>query len=197
MADLRSQICNLQFEIPQDMLGRRRFLRFVLGAGAILPLSFFRTKVLCAAAPSPGTQVPLSQISSPWSFAQFEFTKQIRSHRGLQPSTFPGYIIRLPDNAAQRLSLKNGLYVISRICPHEGCPINFYKQRADVPHPLPLEEFPNPMLVCTCHQSVFDPAQGGKVLNGPAPRPPWIFDFVIQKGRVVIKDLEPGGEKWG
>jgi Rieske Fe-S protein len=60
-----------------------------------------------------------------------------------------------------------------------------------------MGDFPNPMLVCTCHQSVFDPAQGGKVLDGPAPRPPWTFDFIIEKGRIVIKDLEPGGEKWG
>jgi len=37
----------------------------------------------------------------------------------------------------------------------------------------------------------------GKVLFGPAPRQPWTFDFVIEKGRVIIKDLEPGGEKWG
>ena len=53
------------------------------------------------------------------------------------------------------------------------------------------------MLVCTCHQSVFDPAEGGKVLGGPAPRPPWVLDFSVEKGKIVIKDLEPGGEKWG
>jgi hypothetical protein len=39
--------------------------------------------------------------------------------------------------------------------------------------------------------------KGGRVLSGPAPRPPWVFDFVIEKGRIIIKDLEPGGEKRG
>lgn len=53
------------------------------------------------------------------------------------------------------------------------------------------------MLVCTCHQSVFDPAQSGKVLSGPAPRSPWTFDFIIQGNSLRIRDLEPGGEKWG
>jgi len=178
------------------MLGRRGFLRRLLGAGAILPFPFF-TRGRADAAAAPIAQVPLSQLNSPWSVAEVEFTKKIQTHRGLQPSTFPGYVIRLPEEIGARLGLKQNLYAISRICPHEGCEINFYRQRADVPRPLPVEEIPSPILVCTCHQSTFDPAQNGRVLGGPAPRPPWTFDFVIEKGRVVIKDLEPGGEKWG
>ena len=178
------------------MLRRRGFLRWVLGAGAFLPFSFFRAFSARAATASEAS-ASLSQLSSPWSVAEVEFTKQIKTHRGPRPSTFPGYIIRLPDAIGERLGLKQNLYAISRICPHEGCEINFYRRRADVSRPPELEEFPNPMLVCTCHQSTFDPAQGGKVLDGPAPRPPWTFDFVIEKGKVIIKDLEPGGEKWG
>lgn len=176
-------------------MDRRRFLGWLLGAGAVLPLSFLRKGNASAAVAY--SSVPLTLLSSPWSFVEFEFTKQIKTHRGLKPSTFPGYVIRLPDSVGHPSVLQKGLYAISRICPHEGCPINFYRQRAEVPYPLQVEEFSNPMLVCTCHQSVFDPAQGGKVLSGPAPRPPWVFDFVIEKGRIIIKDLEPGGEKWG
>jgi Rieske Fe-S protein len=159
-----------------------------------LPFSFFRKPAQATGAESA---VPLSQFNSSWSFVHVEFTKQIKTHRGLQPSTFPGYIIRVPDTVGQQLGLKGNLYAISRICPHEGCPINLYRQRDEAPFALEVEQFPNPLLVCTCHQSIFDPAQGGKVLSGPAPRPPWTFDFVIQKGQVIIKDLEPGGEKWG
>ncbi|MBI2358599.1 MAG: Rieske (2Fe-2S) protein [Deltaproteobacteria bacterium] len=168
-----------------------------MGAGASLSLSFFKKGSVHGAAAPSEAKVPLARLRSPWSFAEIEFTKKIKTHRGLQPSTFPGYVIRVPDAIANRLALKDGLYAISRICPHEGCPINFYRRRADAPFPLTVEEFANPMLVCTCHQSAFDPAQGGKVLSGPAPRPPWTFDFVIRGGNVVIRDLEPGGEKWG
>ena len=174
---------------------RRSFLGCLLRAGAFLPFSFFKKRSVYGAS-ALGPQVPLIQLKSPWSFVEIEFTKQVKTHRGLKASTFPGYIVRLPNAAARQLSLKHGLYAVSRICPHEGCPINFYRQRDEAPHNLELE-FPNPMLVCTCHQSVFDPAQGGKVLSGPAPRPPWTFDYIVEKGRVIIKDLEPGGEKWG
>jgi len=175
---------------------RRNFLGCLLRAGAFLPFSFFNNGKADAAG-APATQVPLSQLTAPWSVAEFEFTKRIKTHRGLQPSTFPGYIIRLPDDVGRQIGLKQNFYAISRICPHEGCPIKFYHQRSEVPRLLEMGDFPNPLLVCTCHQSVFDPAQGGKVLDGPAPRPPWTFDFVIEKGRIIIKDLEPGGEKWG
>ena len=175
---------------------RRRFLGWIFRAGLFLPFSFFHEGKADAAG-APLVQVPLSQLNAPWSFVEVEFTKQIKTRRGLQPSTFPGYIIRLPATIGQQLGLKQNLYAISRICPHEGCPIKFYHQRSEVPHPLEMTDFPNPMLVCTCHQSVFDPAQGGKVLDGPAPRAPWTFDFVIEKGRIIIRDLEPGGEKWG
>lgn len=179
---------------------RRRFIGALLRAGLFLPFSFFKRADVIAAAQSPGSKIPLSQLRSPWSFAEVEFAKMIKTHRGLQPSTFPGYVIRLPEGISERLGLKHGLYAISRICPHEGCPMNLYQHRSDVPYPpelLELREFSNPMLICTCHQSVFDPAQGGKVITGPAPRPPWTFDFVIERGNVVIKDLEAGGEKWG
>lgn len=178
------------------MWDRRRFLGHLLRAGALLPFSFFQWRSAEAASAS-GAGVPLSRLDSPWSFVEIEFTKRIKTHRGLQPSTFPGYIIRLPDAIGQKRGLPHNLYAISRICPHEGCPINFYKRRSDVPYPLEAGEFPHPMLVCTCHQSLFDPAQLGKVLSGPAPRSPWTFAFVVEKEQIIIKDLEPGGEKWG
>ncbi len=178
-------------------MDRRRLLGYLLRAGVLLPFSFFKRGTARAAAVSSSSQVAISQLSSPWSFVEVEFTKQIKTHRGLQPSTFPGYIIKLPDVIGKQLALKDNLYAISRICPHEGCVINFYKERDEVAFEVQVEGFPNPMLVCPCHKSVFDPAQGGKVLSGPAPRPPWTFEFVVDRGRVIIKDLEPGGEKWG
>jgi len=175
---------------------RRRFVGYLLRAGLFLPFSFLRKARAHAAAQAPPA-VPLKELAAPWSFVEFEFTKRIKTHRGLRPSAFPGYLIKLPDAIGKQHALKDNLYAVSRICPHEGCPINFYRQRQDVPYPLSPEEFPHPMLVCTCHQSIFDPAQNGKVLAGPATRPPWTFDLVVEKGRVIIKDLEPGGEKWG
>jgi Rieske Fe-S protein len=179
------------------VLQRRKILKY-LAAGFSLPLWLLRKRSVDAAV-APKTEIPLSVVTDPWSFAEFEFTKQIQTNRGPKPSTFPGYAIRLPQEVAEKSGTKEGLYVVSRICPHEGCDIGYHKDRSEIPRPLPAEvdKFANPMLVCSCHQSMFDPADGGKVIGGPAPRPPWVFEFVVDKGRIVISDLEPGGEKWG
>lgn len=191
------------------MFERRGFLSLLTRAGMALPallLGGGPVRLAAGATPRPKqtpktASVPLSLLEVPWSVAEFEFTKLIKTHRGLKPSSFPGYLIRLPAAIGRRLGVKHNLFAVSRLCPHEGCPINLYTKLSEVPlhmaRLLKQDKFPNPLLVCTCHQSVFDPAQGGKVLDGPAPRKPWSFDFSIEDGSVIIKDMEPGGEKWG
>jgi ubiquinol-cytochrome c reductase iron-sulfur subunit len=51
----------------------------------------------------------------------------------------------------------NGIVCYSKICTHVGCPINLYEQQTH-------------HLLCPCHQSTFDLANGGKVVFGPAAR---------------------------
>jgi ubiquinol-cytochrome c reductase iron-sulfur subunit len=58
-----------------------------------------------------------------------------------------------------------GILAYSKICTHAGCAISLYR----VPTFAPTE--PKPALVCPCHYSTFDPADGGSVLFGPAGRP--------------------------
>ncbi len=50
-----------------------------------------------------------------------------------------------------------GILCYSKICTHVGCPINLYEQ---VTHNL----------LCPCHQSTFNLADGGRVVFGPAAR---------------------------
>jgi ubiquinol-cytochrome c reductase iron-sulfur subunit len=50
-----------------------------------------------------------------------------------------------------------GILAFSKICTHVGCPIALYQQRQH-------------SLLCPCHQSTFDLADGGKVIFGPAAR---------------------------
>jgi ubiquinol-cytochrome c reductase iron-sulfur subunit len=52
----------------------------------------------------------------------------------------------------------NGILCYSKICTHVGCPISLWEQQTH-------------HLLCPCHQSTFDLADGGKVLFGPAHRP--------------------------
>jgi ubiquinol-cytochrome c reductase iron-sulfur subunit len=50
-----------------------------------------------------------------------------------------------------------GILAYSKICTHVGCPINLYEQTTH-------------NLLCPCHQSMFDIADNGKVIFGPAAR---------------------------
>lgn len=51
----------------------------------------------------------------------------------------------------------NGILAFSKICTHVGCPIALYERRTH-------------HLLCPCHQSTFDLADGGDVIFGPAAR---------------------------
>ena len=50
-----------------------------------------------------------------------------------------------------------GILCFSKICTHVGCPISLWEQQTH-------------HLLCPCHQSTFDLADGGKVVFGPAAR---------------------------
>jgi ubiquinol-cytochrome c reductase iron-sulfur subunit len=50
-----------------------------------------------------------------------------------------------------------GLLCFSKICTHVGCPISLYQQRTH-------------LLLCPCHQSMFDLADSANVVFGPAYR---------------------------
>jgi ubiquinol-cytochrome c reductase iron-sulfur subunit len=52
----------------------------------------------------------------------------------------------------------NDIVAYSKICTHVGCPAALYEQTTH-------------HILCPCHQSTFDAAQGARVLFGPATRP--------------------------
>jgi ubiquinol-cytochrome c reductase iron-sulfur subunit len=80
----------------------------------------------------------------------------------------PVVVVRLPPGEItpdRRAWAPRGIVAFSKICTHAGCAIALYRK----PTFAPVE--PRPALVCPCHYSTFDPADGGKVLFGPAGRP--------------------------
>ncbi|MGH9060320.1 MAG: Rieske (2Fe-2S) protein, partial [Acidimicrobiales bacterium] len=58
-----------------------------------------------------------------------------------------------------------GILAYSKICTHAGCAIGLYRK------PLFPGVEPEPALVCPCHYSTFNPADGAQVIYGPAGRP--------------------------
>jgi Rieske Fe-S protein len=50
-----------------------------------------------------------------------------------------------------------GVVAYSAVCTHEGCPVSMWHQASKT-------------LFCSCHASRFDPTDGARVVDGPAPR---------------------------
>ncbi len=77
----------------------------------------------------------------------------------------------------------DGIVCYSKICTHVGCPISLYERTTH-------------HLLCPCHQSTFDLADGAKVVFGPAARPlPQLPLAVDSEGYLVAQSdfTEPVG----
>jgi len=69
----------------------------------------------------------------------------------------------------------DGILAFSKICTHVGCPVALYEQQTH-------------HLLCPCHQSTFDVADGAKVIFGPAKRPlPQLPITVDDEGYLVAQ----------
>ncbi|AVZ72561.1 ubiquinol-cytochrome C reductase [Streptomyces lunaelactis] len=71
-------------------------------------------------------------------------------------------IVRIqPDDIKDQRELEwshEGIVAYSKICTHVGCPIGLYEQQTH-------------HVLCPCHQSTFDLADGARVIFGPAGHP--------------------------
>ncbi|MBZ5558927.1 MAG: Rieske (2Fe-2S) protein [Acidobacteriia bacterium] len=67
----------------------------------------------------------------------------------------------------------DGVVAYTSICTHNGCDIDQW---------LAKEQ----QLFCSCHESIFDPRDGGKVLDGPAPRALPALPLAIADGALVV-----------
>lgn len=140
----------------------------------------------------------LADFPNVWSYQSFTFGQKSKEYtfQHFQATKIPGFAVRIPDDK----SGEKQFMVVSRICPHMGCVFNFL----DDPKAVSAYNYQasNPMFACPCHLSVYDPLQTqqvngqefrGKVVSGPAPRPPRKFEFTIQGEKLVITDAERGG----
>lgn len=76
-----------------------------------------------------------------------------------------------------------GFVAYSKLCSHLGCPVGLYEQQLQ-------------LLVCPCHQSMFDVTKAAQPTFGPAPRPlPQLALYIDKQGflRSQHDYLEPVG----
>ncbi len=163
----------------------------------------------------------LSEVARPWDFKYFVFTQKYPQYtpQGYKAANVPGVVIRLPrkirlyDPATGRGPLAwarqigrtpqvtdSDLVVFSRICPHLGCIFNYVPDYREITAGyggyVPPPERRHALMGCPCHLSIYDPADPqvpGRVLSGPAPRPPRTFLFEVRGEEIVVTDVEPGG----
>jgi len=149
------------------MFNRRAFLK---GLSFLALVVAYPLRKVWGQAAKPGTVILIDKLKSPWDSVPFTFGSD----------NVPGLIIRLPDGR---------LTVVSRICTHQKCFMDLLTDPIQVLRETTFEP-PGPVLACPCHASIFDLQDGGKVLFGPAPRPPDRFQFQLEGNRVVITGLD-------
>jgi len=164
---------------------------------------------------APAPERPISQpllvglideIPEPWSYREFVYvqeTPEYTRHR-TQRSEVPGFLVRLPDTApgievTRPDGSKAKILVVSRICPHLGCIFEFVTDldRLRTTYQFPRAEKPH--FACPCHLSVYDlmdtqtvggrPLQG-RVVSGPATRPPRAMAFTVNNDQVIVTGVE-------
>jgi rieske iron-sulfur protein len=76
-------------------------------------------------------------------------------------------------SADTRARAADGIVAYSSICTHTGCDVDDWEPAARV-------------LACQCHFSQFDPRDGAKVVDGPAPRPLPALPLKVVDGKLAI-----------
>ena len=72
-----------------------------------------------------------------------------------------------------RLRSANGVVAYTAICTHSGCEVDEW---------LSDEQ----LLYCPCHSSKFDPKDGAKVIEGPAPRVLPALALSVSDGKLIV-----------
>ena len=72
-----------------------------------------------------------------------------------------------------RARAADGVVAYSSICTHTGCDVDDWEPAAR-------------LLACQCHFSQFDPRDGARVVDGPAPRPLPALPLKIVDGKLVV-----------
>lgn len=177
------------------------------------PFELLKPTLEDAASGEPVIAASLADLAKPWDFKYFVFTQKYPQYTsdGYKTQAVPGVVIRLPNKITLPWGwvratgqtpqfTESDIIVFSRICPHLGCIYNFVSEWREVTAGYggytPPQNLQHALLACPCHLSIYDPAdpkQPGRVLSGPAPRPPRTFFYKIENERILVERVEPGG----
>ena len=85
-------------------------------------------------------------------------------------------LVRVGENGLDEQTRKmstDGVVAYSAICTHQGCPVNEWSTEKKA-------------MVCSCHQSTYDPKNSAKVIFGPAPAPISGLPLKSENGVLIV-----------
>lgn len=186
---------------------RRQFLKILASAPLILPFGLTASPIMRYLKPTmkpggffdladmPGSEEEIafsrSDFPVPWTCIPFMYHMKITEFNPEKQEIreIPAFMIRLADEE---------IVAYSRICPRGSCILNW------VPNPGEFNcgcattadkccchyKLNTPALVCPCDLSTFDLSRAGKVVFGPASRPPRKFDLTVREDMIIVGALE-------
>ncbi|MGH7774582.1 MAG: ubiquinol-cytochrome c reductase iron-sulfur subunit, partial [Candidatus Binatia bacterium] len=186
---------------------RRDLLKFFLALPFVKLLENYLAPLLglgsnTAMAATPLKVAKVSELKQPWSSARFTYrlkvqTKDVYKKDVVTEESLPGLVIRLPDELAEKKGggMKGKFSVVNLHCSHERCVTAYITDKSEI-RAVSSVEAKNPVAYCPCHRSVFDLAEGGKAIKGPAKEPLWKFDFDVKGDDVIVTGVDPKASVW-
>ncbi len=127
--------------------------------------------------------LPISELTGRWDIVRFDAGLSTpKGNRRLQ-----GVVLKTGNDPVGT----DDLQAFCTICPHEICLVEFVEETARYTA-LSDAVTGQPLFVCPCHFSVFDPVAKGEVLAGPAPRGLYAFEFQVTDDEIRITGIEAG-----
>ena len=103
----------------------------------------------------------------------------------------PNVLVKLGQKATNGIGPDGDLVAFSLICQHLGCIWGFLPTGTSPPCNMGYQAS-EPVGYCCCHGSVFDLANGARVIGGPSPRPePQVQLEVDRSGAIYAVGMGP------
>ena len=126
----------------------------------------------------PAEVAELAELEEPWSAVEFVY------------ANLPVIALNVPEAVPGGLESRTGsLVAYSRICTHQGCPVQLSRDTEAVAFAFNYRS-DSPSLVCHCHLSVFAPDRAGVSVSGPALRPLPRIRLEERDGRLLATGVE-------
>ncbi|MCZ6641838.1 MAG: Rieske 2Fe-2S domain-containing protein [Gammaproteobacteria bacterium] len=126
---------------------------------------------------------PRNALNKRWDVVNFD--AMLSTPKG--DKRLQGVLLKTSNDVASASDLR----AFCTICPHEICHVQFVAE-TDRYRAISDAVVGQPLFVCPCHFSLFDPATGGEVIDGPALRGLYTFAFEVTIDEILVTGVEAG-----